>query len=208
MKFSSTRNGLIYVALIGCLASPNNVRAMQVTELEQDYNVETETESVSEVGKIGTMGVFFVEKEVLSQEELEMLRKSQYVPPGCKSANITWMAYQAVTCKSSAQYKLLNGDTAYTDEETGLRMVDGCYCAAIGTGWGCKIGQKFDVYMNNGNVFHCIMGDAKADIHTDEATHKFQAFDGSVLEMIRDSNCDMKYPEGLSGGIERIVVLD
>lgn len=198
--------GILSLALLSL--SPAEVNAMKVTEIEQSTQSETTVESPEEVGKIGTMGVFFVEKDVMSQAEIEALKKSQYIPDGANSSNITWMAYQAVTAKGSAQYKLLYGEDAYTDEETGLRMVDGCICAAIGTGWGTVIGDKFDVYMKNGNVFHCIMGDAKADIHTDELTHKYQAFDGSVLELIRDSGHELKYPDGMSGGIERIVVLD
>lgn len=124
---------------------------------------------------------------------------------GCKSYNFTFMDYKAVTSRNSTQYKILNADVAYTDETTGIRMYDGLYCVAVGTYYALP-GDKIDVTMTNGTVFHCIVGDAKADIHTD-ATNRYQAQDGSVLEMIVDRSVftgTSMYPKELEGTIYNI----
>lgn len=110
------------------------------------------------------------------------------VPDGvdvCDSTNRTYMPYTAVTAVNSAQYALLYGETAYTDETTGFRCVDGRYCIAVGSGYCSQIGTKIDLVMEDGSIIPCVMGDAKADIHTDD-THRFQKYDGSVAEFIVD----------------------
>ena len=48
-------------------------------------------------------------------------------------------------------------------------MVNGRYCVAIGSHFGCKIGQYFDLILANGEVIPCIMADQKANKHTDSA---------------------------------------
>ena len=159
-----------------------------------------------EFGVISTFGVVLTEQEVVSQEDLLVESCPRNVSSASKSYNITYMAYQAVTATGSSQYRLLYGENAYTDESTGIRMVDGRYCVAVGTGWASVIGTKIDVVMDNGSVFKCILGDVKADIHTDP-TNKYQAMDGSVLEMIVDRNYALHYPDGLSGTIAKIVVI-
>jgi hypothetical protein len=138
---------------------------------------------------------------------------SNIVPDGegvCNSANKTYMPYTLVTSKSSAQYKFLYSDACYTDPETGLRMSEGRYCIAVGTFYASKIGTKINLIMKNGSTVECILGDVKADIHTDE-TNRFQAVDGSVVEMIVDYNyfhSTSQYPEELNGGILRIEVVE
>lgn len=106
--------------------------------------------------------------------------------PGCKSWNFTYMAYTKVTTQSSAQYKFLyNDDLCYTDPLTGIRMSQGRYCIAVGSFYTTKIGQKIDLVLTNGEVIKCILGDCKADVHTDP-THRFHAIDGSVAEFVVD----------------------
>lgn len=138
---------------------------------------------------------------------------SNAVPDGvgvCNSANKTYMAYTAVTSVSSPQYKLLRGSSAYTDTKTGLRMVDGRICIAVGTFYASKIGTKINLVMANGNVVECILGDVKSDRHTDP-THRYQAQDGSVVEMIVDYNyfhSTSQYPSELKGRISRIEIVE
>lgn len=138
---------------------------------------------------------------------------SSVVPDGegvCNSANFTYMAYTAVTSRNSGQYKLLYGDSAYTDTVTGLRMVDGRYCIAVGTFYASKIGTKINLVMENGGVVECILGDVKSDEHTDP-THRYQKYDGSVAEMIVDYNyfkSTSQYPSDLRGRISRIEIVE
>ena len=46
-------------------------------------------------------------------------------------------------------------------------MINNRYCVALGSYFGCEIGQYFDLVLVNNIVIPCIMSDQKADIHTD-----------------------------------------
>lgn len=147
------------------------------------------------------------------------LAASENVPnyiAGCRSNVKTYMPYTAVTSKGSDQYKLLNSSSAYTDPDTGLRMFDGRYCIAVGTGYCGKIGTKIDLVMANGNIVKCILGDVKADCDTDP-TNRFHATDGSVAEFIvdysvfnskKDSSGSVNWVDGLDGAITKVVILN
>ena len=80
--------------------------------------------------------------------------------------NKTWMPYTAITSRGSKQYKLQQ--IAYTGDY-GIRMVNGRYCVALGSHFGCEIGQYFDLILANDEVIPCIMADAKSNKHTDSA---------------------------------------
>lgn len=92
--------------------------------------------------------------------------------------NKTWMPYAikkkiggtyqtvSIFAKSSKQYKLQQ--KAYTGDY-GIRMVNGRYCVALGSHFGCEIGQYFDLILANEEVIPCIMGDVKSNKHTDSA---------------------------------------
>lgn len=84
--------------------------------------------------------------------------------PGMKK----WMSYKSFS-KGSKQYKLQQ--YCITDS-FGLRGVDGLYTIAIGSRFGTKIGQRIDLVLENGTVIPCVMGDQKANVHTD-ATNTF-----------------------------------
>lgn len=150
--------------------------------------------------------------EMLAQPPVIVL-DSNAVPDGegvCNSANKTWMSYTAVTSRNSPQWKLLRGSSAYTDATTGLRMVDGRYCIAVGSFYCSTIGTKINLVMEDDSVVECIMGDQKADIHTDP-TNRYQAQDGSVVEMIVDRSVfhsTDQYPAELSGRISRIEIVE
>lgn len=97
----------------------------------------------------------------------------------------TWANYQAVTVKSSPQYKLLHSDACYTDKKTGIRMVDDCYCVALGSYYGSKIGQKYLIKLSSGKEFKAILCDQKADRHTD-ATHRYAVQNKDIVEFYID----------------------
>lgn len=130
---------------------------------------------------------------------------------GCKSYKITYMPYTAVTYKPSDQYKLLNSEFCYTDTETGIRMVDERYCIALGSGYTHDIGTKVNLVFEDGTILRCILGDCKADEHTDK-TNRYHSVDGSVAEFIVDyeyfdhvSQWDSIRPKGCN--IVKVVVL-
>lgn len=74
-----------------------------------------------------------------------------------------WMDYRSF--KGGSDQKLLQ-QYAITDS-CGLRQVAGAYCVAVGSRFGTEIGQRFDLVLENGMVIPCVMGDMKADAHTD-----------------------------------------
>lgn len=125
-----------------------------------------------------------------------------------------YMSYKAISSRNSSQYKLQQ--RAYTGNY-GIRMVDDRYCIAVGSYYTTQIGTKIDVIMENGNVIKCILGDVKADKHTD-ATNRANP-NGCIVEFIVDMNSldrtcrrmgDMSYVSsgGLKGEIKAIRVYD
>lgn len=143
----------------------------------------------------------------------EKILWSEVPPDGegvCRTEARTYMAYQKVHTVTSDQYKLLYSDLCYTDMATGLRMVGDRYCIAVGTHYAYKIGTKINVVMANGSTVKCILGDVKADEHTDP-THRYQKWDGSVVEVIVDEDVFQgihQYPPELVGKILRIDIVD
>lgn len=94
----------------------------------------------------------------------------------------SYMSYKTLTLESSKQYKLQN-NYAYTGTY-GVRQVNSRYCIALGSYFNADIGQYVDVVLNNGTVIPCIVGDRKADIHTD-ANNIFTS-NGCCTEFIVD----------------------
>nr|DAW33736.1 MAG TPA: SH3 domain protein [Caudoviricetes sp.] len=92
----------------------------------------------------------------------------------------SYMDYTAITSKSSPQYKLQH-KYAHTDD-TGIRMVDGRYCIALGSYYTHRIGQYVDLVLENGEVIECIIGDQKDDRDTNSSNTI--AHDGSATEFI------------------------
>lgn len=100
-------------------------------------------------------------------------------------------SFEPYTCFNPRykQYKLQQH--AYTDEN-GLRQVDGRYCIALGTHFfdtvtNDIIGTYIDLVLENGEVIHCILGDIKADEHTDANNIK-TVDNGCLSEFIVDKS--------------------
>lgn len=106
--------------------------------------------------------------------------------------------YRAIKSKTSPHYKLQRyyADTA----PNGIRIVDGRYCVALGSYFTDVIGQYVDVVLQNGTVIECILGDQKADKHTD-SKHIAHLTDGSIVEFIIDKNVMTKEIVGLHGNV-------
>lgn len=101
--------------------------------------------------------------------------------PSVSGKTKTFAYYTAVTVKSSPQYKLLNSKECKTDKETGIRMVDGCYCIALGSYYGSKIGTKYKITLSSGESFMAILCDQKANRHTD-SKHQYAVRNKDVVE--------------------------
>lgn len=113
-------------------------------------------------------------------------KKIKYITKGCPAGKIkSYMDYRCITDKTSKQYKLQK--KAHTDKKTGIRMIKGRYCIAVGSYFTKKIGKKIDLVMQNGQVVECILADQKDDKDTINH-HRQHATDGSVAEFVVDTN--------------------
>ena len=139
------------------------------------------------------------------------------VPSG-DTAFKSYMSYKAITNTDSYQYKLQK--RCWTDAN-GLRRYKTFYVVALGSYYAEYIGQTFHIKTTDGNEFDCVVGDFKADRHTD-SLHQYTPMDpqdGSavrkcVVEFVVDTGMldktakhmgDISYIEGFSGNIQEIV---
>lgn len=105
------------------------------------------------------------------------------LPPQTSGKVKTYMDYRTITNTSSAQHALQK--QAYTDEY-GYRRVGDSYMIALGSAYGTNIGDKYYITLDNGLTFPAILGDCKADIHTD-VTNRYVESNGNIVEFIVDS---------------------
>ena len=110
--------------------------------------------------------------------------------PNCDTSFKSYMDYRYITNKASDQYKLQL--SAWTDD-MGLRRADDYYLVAMGTYYSDNIGDKFRITLEGGKTFDVMIGDVKADIHTDNSNMYSPIYntDGSfksanVIEFIID----------------------
>lgn len=115
--------------------------------------------------------------------------------PSVSGSTKTYAHYTAVTARSTAQYKLLNSSECYTDEETGIRMVDDCYCVALGSYYGSKIGTKYRIELSTGKSFKVILCDQKSNRHTD-ANNQYAVRNKDVIEFYVQKS---KIPKSVRG---------
>lgn len=94
----------------------------------------------------------------------------------------SYMDYRAITNTGSKQYTLQYSG-AYTS--SGYRMYDGNYMVALGSRFGA-VGSKGMVTFSDGSSIPIIIGDIKADAHTD-SSNTYHLSDGSVIEFIVDT---------------------
>jgi len=98
-----------------------------------------------------------------------------------------YMDYRKITDTTTPQWLLQQ--QAWTDEY-GLRRLNSDYMVALGTGYTNEIGDRFQITLNNGEVFTVVAGDIKADVHTDDSCRYVRIDNESVnvLEFIVDTN--------------------
>lgn len=94
----------------------------------------------------------------------------------------SYMDYRTLTLQGSVQVKLQK--QASTDAN-GFRKWKGRYMVALGSYW-AKPGDLVTITLQNGQVIKAVVGDQKADAHTD-AKNQFHVKDGSFVEFIVDT---------------------
>ena len=90
--------------------------------------------------------------------------------------------YRCITDMSSPQYELQL--EAWTDEE-GLRRVDDFYCVALGSAYGCHIGDRYIITLSTGRTLPVILADQKADRDTVQGHTRDR--NGAVMEFVADT---------------------
>lgn len=123
-----------------------------------------------------------------------------------------WESYTKLKNRSSRQYKLQQ--QAETDSN-GLRIYNNRYMVAVGTFFDSPVGTYIDVELSTGVVLPCVIGDIKADIHTDSLN--LQTSNGNIVEFIVDtatlpdtvkSSGDVSKLSGFEGDVAKITVLN
>ena len=122
--------------------------------------------------------------EVQSQSNIDIVTHDSYISiitdvPYNRIKS--YMSYKNITSRSSDQYKLQQ--MAYTGIY-GIRQVNGRFCVAVGSAYTTQIGQYIDLVLEDGTIIPCILGDCKADEHTD--SRNILTSDGSLAEFVVD----------------------
>lgn len=165
-------------------SSTETIEYSALIEMKQEELIENSLTTETAITEEGEQSEESEEFEVLTTESMALPK----VSGSCK----TYAHYTAVTAKETAQYKLLNSDECYTDKETGIRMVDDCYCAALGSYYGSTMGQKYLIRLSSGKQFKIILCDQKSDKHTDE-NNQYAVQNCDVIEFYIDKN--YKHPD-------------
>ena len=138
----------------------NNTYSDKTTEVDAIYcksvQVENLTASSGNANNVKS-------KTNKDNENAETLEDMQI--PICYTSFKSYMDYKCITNKASDQYKLQL--SAWTDN-MGLRRVDDYYLVAMGTYYSDTIGDKFRITLEGDKTFDVMIGDIKADIHTDK----------------------------------------
>lgn len=143
--------------------------------------------------------------------EYHTAQLTEYEVPKGDTAFKSYMSYKAITNTRSAQYKL-QAD-CWTDDN-GLRRYDDKYVVALGTYYADNIGDEFKITLDTGKTFRCVVGDFKADRHTD-SKNQYTPMEGRkcVVEFVVDTPelnkkvkkmGDISYISGFDGNVEKI----
>lgn len=118
-----------------------------------------------------------IEEPTTGAQETTTIKQKEKKLPANFGAFKSYTDYRCLS-RSSAQWKLQ--EQAYTDEN-GLRKIEDCYLAALGSYYGTTIGTRYIVTLSTGKQFNIILCDVKDDRHTNE-THQYTRANGCVIE--------------------------
>lgn len=191
------------VAKVWLYKSTDNKNFKKIAEIEREHedsyvdtDVEQETTYYYRVNCVIKRGGKINQSKVSRTVEATTLKG--FGLPEITGSTKTYAYYTAVTAKSTPQYRLLNSDDCYTDEETGIRMVDGFYCIALGSYYGSTIGTRYRITLKDGDEYkelNCILCDQKADRHTDK-NHQYAVQNKDIMEFYIEKS---KRPKGIGG---------
>ena len=193
------------------------------------YNVKEDKPDVGQVlDRLNFSNILDEEIEKIKQDKVkeDLLAKREEIKrenrpkvsrsvPLANTSMKTYMDYRKITNKSSVQYKLQQRDDVWTDEE-GFRRLGDKFMVACGTYYG-QAGTELQIVLENGTVFDAIMGDVKANAHTDSQNRQ-HAKDGSVVEFLvstkdldstirKMGDCSYSSVNNFKGNIVDIIIL-
>lgn len=130
--------------------------------------------------------------------------------PKMNSSWKTWMDYRKITNRTSNQYKFVEkwawsdyDGFMRCDGESDLGITDNYYVIALGSYYGTTIGTKYRITTDTGNVFYGVLGECKADIHTNY-THQYATDNNDVVEFV--VNDEMLHPLVKSAGNANVYI--
>lgn len=114
--------------------------------------------------------------------------------PNINSSFKTWMGYQVweENSPNSAQYKFFkkwgwvdDQGFARCSAERDLGIEDDYYMVALGSYYGTTLGSKYKITLDTGKVFYAILGEFKANIHTN-STNQYSLDNNDIVEFVID----------------------
>ena len=152
--------------------------------------------AVTSVDECISVSKFTLANEYAVEDEIQTTNKIEYVSldvPDIDSSFKSWMSYKAVTNTKSDQYKFIN-TYGYADSDGFMRCAkdddfgveQDYYLIALGSYYGTTIGTKYKITLDTGKVFYGVLGDCKADVHTN-STNQYVPINGNVVEFIVDT---------------------
>lgn len=144
-----------------------------------------------------------------------------YELPNLDTSFKAYMDYRCITDTNSMQYKLQQN--AWTDKD-GLRRLGEAYMVAMGTYYADECGKTFEITFDTDEKILVVVGDIKADCHTDKTNRYSPVYDNNgnfisanVLEFIVDTKAmsrrtkrlgTVEYCSNLQGNIVSIVAIE
>lgn len=178
----------------------NNAKAKAVTESKAEtYTFKTTQISKTNINEYemydGETDTTTTTEEniVIHKEETTTINDDSYyfnIPNG-NTSFFAYMDYKTITDANSYQYKY-QVNYCYTDDMGLRRNQYGDYVIALGSYYGTEIGTRYNITLDNGTTFTAVLGDCKADIHTDAMNqYRSAGYNGeyqNVIEFIVDNN--------------------
>lgn len=172
------------IVVISCAAGLISVTNNMITQAEDEINLLALNANEEKTDE----DVYLDRSTIISREE------SSNIPVGAESWNFTYEPVRLITCESAPSYVETHAEDVTVDEESGILMKDGKYMVAIGTGYGFDCGEAITLFMEDGQMIDCYIGDIKADCDTD-SSNKYQKYDGSVIEFIINDTYKYNQPD-------------
>ena len=153
-----------------------------------------------------------VQTATVPEYDFKCMKPVEYAVPVGDTSFKSYMDWRCITNTDSDQYHLQ--EKCWTDDN-GLRRYNDYYVIAVGSYYSTHIGEKFTISLDNGNEFTAVVGDFKADKHTD-SLHRYtltSAGSKNVIEFVVDTKSlpdmarkmgDISYVNGFDGNIDRI----